>query len=74
MLISQYLLLHQVWQEKYMYTKYNVQVYMYIYKGFPDTYLKLLQANTTPTMFFPISWTSPLTVASTITPEYPDSC
>ena len=33
-----------------------------------DTYLKLLQPNTTPTIFFPISWTSPFTVASTIVP------
>lgn len=37
------------------------------------THLKLLHANTTPTMFLPMSWTSPFTVARTITPEYPDS-
>ena len=29
---------------------------------------KLLQPRTTPTMFFPMSWTSPLTVASTTVP------
>ena len=32
--------------------------------------LKLLQPRTTPTMFLPMSWTSPLTVAKTITPLY----
>lgn len=37
------------------------------------THLKLLHANTTPTIFLPMSWTSPFTVAKTITPEYPDS-
>lgn len=31
-------------------------------------YLKLLQPSTTPTMFFPMSWTSPFTVASTMVP------
>ena len=31
-------------------------------------YLKLLQPKTTPTMFFPMSCTSPLTVANTIVP------
>ena len=30
--------------------------------------LKLLQPSTTPTMFLPISWTSPFTVASTTVP------
>ena len=31
-------------------------------------HLKLLQPRTTPTMFFPISWTSPFTVANTMVP------
>ena len=33
-----------------------------------STTLKLLHPSTTPTMFFPMSCTSPLTVASTMTP------
>jgi hypothetical protein len=33
-----------------------------------------LQPRTTPTMFFPMSWTSPLTVASTTVPAPPLPC
>ncbi len=36
--------------------------------------LKLLQPRTTPTMFLPMSWTSPLTVASNTTPLYRSFC
>lgn len=35
-----------------------------------QSHLKLLQLSTTPTMFFPISWTSPFTVARTMVPIY----
>lgn len=35
-----------------------------------QSHLKLLQLSTTPTMFFPISWTSPFTVARMMVPIY----
>ena len=33
---------------------------------------QLLHAKTTPTMFLPMSWTSPFTVAMTMVPRFPE--